>query len=276
MNSTIPLAGVLGFPISHSKSPRLHAHWLAKYGIQGHYVPLHVAPENLANTLKSMPNMGFVGCNVTIPHKEAALALAHHVTDSARRIGAANTLVFKDGEIYADNTDGIGFIENLRQNAPKWRADAGPVLVIGAGGAARAILVALLDAGAPEILVTNRTADRASALAAEFGQRIKAHPWEKTEALLPQAATVVNTTALGMTGKEAFPFSLSGLSSTALATDIVYTPLDTPFLQAARAQGCQTVDGLGMLLHQAAPGFARWFGQMPEVTDETRRVVLGL
>ena len=275
MNSTIPLAGVIGFPVSHSKSPRLHGHWLAKYGLQGHYVPLHVAPEHLANTLKSMPNMGFVGCNVTIPHKEAALSLAQNVTDRARRIGAANTLVFKDGEIHADNTDGIGFIENLRQNAPNWRADAGPVLVIGAGGAARAILVALLDAGAPEIMLTNRTADRASALAAEFGTRVKAHPWEKTETLLPQAATVVNTTALGMTGKEAFPFSLKGLLSTALATDIVYAPLDTPFLQAARAQGCTTVDGLGMLLHQAAPGFARWFGQVPEITDVTRRVVLG-
>ena len=275
MNNTIPLAGVIGFPVSHSKSPRLHGHWLEKYGIQGHYVPLHVAPENLFNILKSMPNMGFVGCNVTIPHKETALALAQHVTDAARRIGAANTLEFKDGQIYADNTDGIGFIENLRQNAPNWRADAGPVLVIGAGGAARAILVALLDAGAPEILLTNRTADRASALAAEFGPRVKAHPWEKTETLLPQAATVVNTTALGMAGKEAFPFSLKGLPSDALATDIVYTPLDTSFLQAARAQGCVTVDGLGMLLHQAAPGFARWFGQMPEVTDETRRVVLG-
>lgn len=275
MNSTIPLAGVIGFPVAHSKSPRLHGHWLAKYGLQGHYVPLHVAPEHLSNTLKSMPNMGFVGCNVTTPHKEAALSLAQNVTDTARRIGAANTLVFRDGEIHADNTDGIGFIENLRQNAPNWRADAGPVLVIGAGGAARAILVALLDAGAPEILLTNRTADRASALAAEFGTRVKAHPWEKTETLLPQAATVVNTTALGMTGKEAFPFSLKGLPSTALATDIVYTPLDTPFLQAARAQGCATVDGLGMLLHQAAPGFARWFGQVPEITDETRRVVLG-
>jgi len=275
MNSTIPLAGVIGFPVAHSKSPRLHGHWLAKYGLQGHYVPLHVAPEHLSNTLKSMPNMGFVGCNVTIPHKEAALSLAQNVTDTARRIGAANTLVFRGGEIHADNTDGIGFIENLRQNAPNWRADAGPVLVIGAGGAARAILVALLDAGAPEIMLTNRTADRASALAAEFGTRVKAHSWEKTETLLPQAATVVNTTALGMTGKEAFPFSLKGLPSTALATDIVYTPLDTPFLQAARAQGCATVDGLGMLLHQAAPGFARWFGQVPEITDETRRVVLG-
>ena len=275
MNSTIPLAGVIGFPVAHSKSPRLHGHWLAKYGIQGHYVPLHVAPEHLPNTLKSMQNMGFVGCNVTIPHKEAALSLAQNVTDTARRIGAANTLVFKDGEIHADNTDGIGFVENLRQNAPNWRADAGPVLVIGAGGAARAILVALLDAGAPEIMLTNRTADRASALAAEFGTRVRAYPWERTETLLPLAATVVNTTALGMTGKEAFPFSLKGLPSTTLATDIVYTPLDTQFLQAARAQGCTTVDGLGMLLHQAAPGFARWFGQVPEITDQTRRVVLG-
>ena len=275
MNTTIPLAGVIGFPIAHSKSPRLHGHWLAKYGIQGHYVPLHVSPENLSNVLKYMTNMGFVGCNVTIPHKEAALSLAHQVTDTARRIGAANTLLFKNGEIHADNTDGIGFIENLRQNAPQWRAESGPVVVIGAGGAARAILVALLDAGAPQILLTNRTADRARALAAEFGPKVQAQPWEKTESLLPLAATLVNTTALGMAGKDPFPFSLKGLPSTALATDIVYTPLDTPFLQAARAQGCQTVDGLGMLLHQAAPGFARWFGQMPDVTEETRRVVLG-
>ncbi len=272
--SIIPLAGVIGHPISHSKSPRLHGHWLQKYGIAGHYVPLDVTPQNLPNVLKTMPDMGFVGCNITIPHKEAALALADEVTDTARRIGAANTLTFREGRIHADNTDGVGFIENLRQNAPHWRADSGPVLLIGAGGAARAIIIALLDAGAPEILITNRTAERSAALAAEFGPRIKAYDWAKTETLMPQAATVVNTTALGMAGKDPFPFSLNGLRNTALATDIVYTPLDTPFLQAARAQGCQTVDGLGMLLHQAAPGFARWFGTMPEVTAETRRIVL--
>jgi shikimate dehydrogenase len=270
----IPLAGVIGHPVGHSKSPRLHGHWLQHYAIAGHYVPLDVAPENLESVLKTMPKMGFVGCNVTIPHKEAALALADVVTQTARRIGAANTLTFQDGKIHADNTDGIGFIENLRCGAPNWRADAGPALVFGAGGAARAVLVALLDAGTPEILLTNRSAARAEALAEEFGTRIRTVNWDNIEPHLNAVATAVNTTSLGMAGKDAFPFSLENLSNQALATDIVYTPLDTPFLQSARAQGCQTVDGLGMLLHQAAPGFARWFGQMPEVTEETRRVVL--
>lgn len=273
---SIPLAGVIGDPIAHSKSPRLHGYWLGRYGLAGHYIPLHARAENLPQVLRAMPQMGFVGANVTIPHKEAALALADTVSDQARRIGAANTLTFtENGGFHADNTDGIGFLANLHQNAPSWQADQGAVMIIGAGGAARAIVVALLDAGAPEIILTNRTLARAAALAAEFGPRLRVVDWSETENHLASARTVVNTTALGMAGKDAFPFSLRSVQQGALVTDIVYTPLETPFLRAAKAQGCHVVDGLGMLLHQAAPGFARWFGQMPEVDAQTRQVVLG-
>jgi shikimate dehydrogenase len=272
----VPLAGVIGDPIAHSKSPRLHGYWLGRYGIVGQYVPLHARAENLAQVLRAMPRMGFVGANVTIPHKEAALALADTVSDQARRIGAANTLTFtENGGFHADNTDGIGFLANLRQNAPHWQADQGAVMMIGAGGAARAIVVALLDAGAPEIILTNRTLARAKALAVEFGPRLRVVDWADTENHLAFAQTVVNTTALGMDGKDAFPFSLYNVQQGAVVTDIVYTPLETPFLRAAKAQGCHVVDGLGMLLHQAAPGFARWFGHMPEVDAQTRQVVLG-
>lgn len=271
----IPLAGVIGDPIAHSKSPRLHGHWLARYAIAGHYVPLHVRPENLAGVLRAMPDMGFVGANVTIPHKQAALALATSASDAARRIGAANTLTFDGaGGFHADNTDGAGFIENLRQNAPNWTASDSPALLIGAGGATRAIVVALLDAGAPQILITNRTAQRATDLADAFGPRLRVFDWNDTPAMLAHAGLVVNTTALGMAGADEFPFSLTALRAGSLVTDIVYTPLETPFLAAAKAQGCQIVDGLGMLLHQAAPGFARWFGTAPQVDADARRAVL--
>jgi len=275
MTQKIPIAALLGDPIAHSKSPRLHGFWLSRYKIAGHYVPLHVTPENLQSVLSHMPKMGFVGANVTIPHKQAVLQMASVVSDQARRIGAANTLTFtEDGGFHADNTDGAGFLANLSQNAQGWRADQGAVMVIGAGGASRAILVALLDAGAPEVLITNRTPERADALAQEFGPRVIAFAFEKTPQFFAHATTVVNTTSLGMAGKDPFPFDLQNISPQALVTDIVYTPLQTPFLHAAKARGCRTVDGLGMLLHQAAPGFARWFGQTPEVDDETRRVVL--
>jgi shikimate dehydrogenase len=271
----IPLAGVIGDPIAHSKSPRLHGHWLARYGIAGHYVPLHVRAENLAGVLRAMPDMGFVGANVTIPHKQAALALASSVSDAARRIGAANTLTFDaSGGFHADNTDGAGFIANLQQNAPNWQAAHSPALLIGAGGATRAIVVALLDAGAPEILITNRTAQRAVELADVFGARVRVFDWDDTPNMLAHAGLVVNTTALGMDGADEFPFSLNALRADTLVTDIVYTPLETPFLLAAQAQGCQIVDGLGMLLHQAAPGFARWFRTAPQVDADARRAVL--
>uniref|UniRef100_UPI00404822C7 shikimate dehydrogenase n=1 Tax=Yoonia sp. TaxID=2212373 RepID=UPI00404822C7 len=272
----IPLAGVLGNPIAQSKSPKLHKHWLRKYGLPGDYVPIHVTDDNLEAVLRAMPKMGFVGANVTLPHKIAALQLADQVSDRATLIGAANTLTFrKDGTIYADNTDGYGFIANLRQNAPEWDPTSGPAAVFGAGGAARAIIVALADAGVSEILLSNRTRPKAEALRAEFGARIRVVDWVQAGNMLEQAVTVVNTTSLGMVGNAELRVPLDGLRKGTLVTDIVYSPLRTKLLHDADAVGCVTVDGLGMLLHQGVPGFERWFGVRPEVDDETRQAVLG-
>lgn len=271
----IPLAGVIGSPIAHSRSPSLHGYWLKRYGLKGHYVPLDIAQVDLREALRMMPKMGFVGCNVTIPHKEAVLQIADVVTDRAALIGAANTLIFrKDGKIHADNTDGAGFVANLRQNAPQWKPASGPAVVFGAGGAARAVVAALIEVGVPEIRLTNRTRARAEAIKADFGAKITVQEWVQAPAMLIGAATVVNTTALGMTGKSDFNVPLDYLPSSALVTDIVYTPLMTQFLIAAQDRGCAVVDGLGMLLHQAAPGFERWFGQRPEVDEATRAAVL--
>jgi shikimate dehydrogenase len=271
----IPLAGVIGSPVAHSKSPALHGAWLKRYGIAGHYVPLDIAQGDLAEALQLLPKMGFVGVNVTIPHKETVLALADIVTDRASLIGAANTLIFrKDGKIHADNTDGYGFIENLRVGAPGWNPPAGPAAVIGAGGAARAVLASLLDVGVNEIRIANRTRARAEALQAEFGNRIKVFDWVQAGNMMEGAATVVNTSSLGMVGKAEFRVPLDGLEPGAVVTDLVYAPLRTTFLQKAEQMGCVTVDGLGMLLHQAVPGFERWFGLRPEVDDELRQLVL--
>ncbi len=276
MMTQIPLAGVLGNPIAQSKSPKLHKHWLRKYGLPGDYVPIHVTDDNLEAVLRAMPKMGFVGANVTLPHKIAALQLADQVSDRATLIGAANTLTFRsDGTIYADNTDGYGFIANLRQNAPEWDPTSGPAAVFGAGGAARAIIVALADAGVSEILLSNRTRPKAEALRAEFGARIRVVDWVQAGNMLEQAVTVVNTTSLGMVGNAELRVPLDGLRKGTLVTDIVYSPLRTKLLQDADAAGCVTVDGLGMLLHQGVPGFERWFGVRPEVDDETRQAVLG-
>jgi len=272
----IPLAGVIGSPVAHSRSPRLHAYWLRTYGLAGHYVPMDVAQANLAEVLRALPKAGFVGCNVTIPHKETVLQLADVVTDRAALIGAANTLIFrKDGKIHADNTDGYGFIANLRQNAPGWKPAAGPAAVFGAGGAARAVVASLLEVGVPEIRVTNRTRPRAEGLRAEFGAKVVVCDWVQAGNMLDDAATVVNTSSLGMVGKPEFLVPLDGLMQSAVVTDLVYTPLRTKFLETAAAMGCTTVDGLGMLLHQAAPGFERWFGKRPEVDQATRDAVLG-
>ena len=267
------LAGVIGDPIGHSRSPRLHGHWLARYGIDGHYVPLRVSAADLDDTLRLLPRLGFAGINVTIPHKEAVFARADVVTDRARAVGAANTLVFRDGRIHADNTDGVGFIENLRQGAPDWRADR-PVLVLGAGGAARGIVDALLSSGVPQVTLANRTTARADALAAEFGPSVSVVPWEAISTAMGTQGLLVNTTSLGMAGQPPLALDLEPLPRDALVTDIVYTPLETPLLQAARARGNPVVDGLGMLLHQAVPGFAAWFGTTPEVDDALRRAVL--
>lgn len=263
------LAGVLGDPIAHSLSPKLHGHWLARLGIDGAYVPLHVRPEDLADALRLLPRLGFRGVNVTIPHKAAALVASAHVTDRARRIGAANTLTFAEDGLHADNTDAPGFLANLDAAGP-WDAER-PAVVLGAGGAARAIVVALQDRGVPRIRLANRTRARAEALAAEFGG-IDVAPLDDPG--LRDAGLVVNTTALGMAGQPPLALDLAPLPPDAVVTDIVYAPLDTPLLQAAAARGLRTVDGLGMLLHQAAPGFRRWFGAEPVVDDALRAAVL--
>ncbi len=271
----IPLAGVIGSPIAHSRSPALHGYWLKRYGIKGHYIPMDIGQADLKEALQFLPRVGFVGLNVTIPHKETVLALADIVTDRAALIGAANTLIFrKDGKVFADNTDGSGFIANLRQEAPHWTPSAGPAVVLGAGGAARAVVAALIEVGVPEIRIANRTRARAEALRSDFGAKLVVEEWVQISNFLEDAATVVNTTALGMAGKPDLVVPLDNLPSSALVTDLVYTPLQTTFLHQAAMRGCTTVDGLGMLLHQAAPGFERWFGVRPEVDAETRAAVL--
>lgn len=271
----IPLAAVIGSPIAHSRSPALHGYWLKRYGIKGFYIPMDVAQADLQDVLRMMPKMGFVGANVTIPHKEAILNIADVITDRAALIGAANTLIFrKDGKIQADNTDGAGFIANLRHSAPHWIPSAGPAAVFGAGGAARAVIAALIEVGVPEIRLANRTRARADALRSDFGAKVHVYEWVQADAIIDGAATVVNTTSLGMTGKPDLVLPLGSLSPHALVTDLVYTPLKTQFLIEAEERGATVVDGLGMLLHQAAPGFERWFGQRPDVDDATRAAVL--
>lgn len=275
-DNRIPLAGVIGAPVAHSKSPTLHGFWLRKYGLKGHYVPMHVGSEDLGEVLHTMPKLGFVGTNVTIPHKERVLALADTVSDRAAVMGAANTLTFRDdGTIMADNTDGYGFIENLRTGAPDWKASDGPAAVIGAGGASRAVLSSLIEAGCPEIRLTNRTKTRSDALREEFGTRITVVDWVQAGNMFDGANLVVNASSLGMEGKPEMRIPLDDISSDAVVTDLVYTPLMTPLLVHARNIGCRTVDGLGMLLHQAVPGFERWFGVRPEVDEDLRQVVLG-
>ncbi len=275
MTDRIPLAGVIGSPVAYSRSPALHRHWLRKAGLPGYYIPMDVAQSDLRDVIATMPRMGFVGCNVTIPHKEAVMDIADVITDRAALIGAANTLIFRaDGKIHADNTDGYGFIENLRHGAPGWEPRRGPAVVFGAGGAARAVIISLLDAGAPEVRLTNRTRQRSEALRREFGARITVYDWVQAANTLDDAATVVNATSLGMTGKSAFRVPLDGLSPEAVVSDLVYTPLETPLLRQAANLGCITVDGLGMLIHQAVPAFERWFGVRPDVDDGVRDVLM--
>jgi shikimate dehydrogenase len=269
------LAGVMGWPVAHSLSPRLHGHWLHRYGIDGAYVPLAVPPERLEQALQALPALGFAGVNLTIPHKEAAVSLVDQLSPAAERIGAVNTVVVEpDGTLSGDNTDGFGFIAALSESDVAWRAGAGPAVVLGAGGAARAVAVALLDSGAPEVRLLNRTPERAHALARELGGAIHAVPWAERSAALDGAALLVNTTSLGMRGQPPLVLPLDALPRTALVSDVVYTPPVTALLVAARARGNRVVDGLGMLLHQARPGFRAWFGVDPVVDDDLRAVVL--
>lgn len=274
-DAKIPLAAVIGCPVAHSKSPQLQRHWLDAYGIAGHYVPMHVEPGDLEDVIRMMPKMGYVGANITIPHKVAVMSIADQVTDRATLIGAANTLIYRnDGTILADNTDGYGFITNLHQAAPLWDPKSGPAVVLGAGGASRAVVASLLEAGVPELMLSNRTRARADQLRQEFGARIRVVEWVQAGNVIEEASLLVNTTSLGMVGKPRLRVPLDGLRRETVVSDLIYAPLKTDLLQCAEDIGCTTVDGLGMLLHQAVPGFERWFGQRPKVDSATRAAAL--
>ena len=273
--STIPVAAVLGHPINHSKSPKLHNYWLSLFNIGGYYIPLDIDPRNFENSIRALIDLGFVGANVTIPYKEKVLKIADKISDRAAIIGAANTLTFlKDGRIYADNTDGYGFLQNIKCKYNNWSAGEGTSVVFGAGGASRAILGALIEDGANEVILANRTRSRADQLRSDFGAKIKVVDWTKVQNYLSDASTVINATSLGMDGKAELPIPLQGLRKNTLVTDIVYTPLNTPLLENAGKRGCRTVDGLGMLIHQAIPGFERWFGVKPDVSENLREVLI--
>jgi shikimate dehydrogenase len=268
------LAGVMGWPVMHSRSPKIHNHWFSHHDLAGTYVPLAIQPEGLRAALHALPSLGFAGCNLTIPHKEAALAIVDRVDPVARRIGAINCVVVApDGTLDGRNYDGLGYVESIREAYPDWCADAGPVVVIGAGGGARAVLVSLADQGAPEIRLINRSPQRALALARELGGPIRAIAWQDLQAALHGAAMLVNTTSQGMAGQPPLDVALDALPVSALVSDIVYIPRESPLLAAARQRGNRTVNGLGMLLHQARPAFAAWFSVMPEVTADLRAMI---
>lgn len=266
-------AGVIGWPVSHSRSPILHGYWLRKYHIEGSYEAIPIPADSFAMEFRALGAKGFAGVNVTIPHKQTAMRACDQLDPAARRLGAVNTVVIQNGVYSGSNTDGFGFMENLRELAPAWRPEAGPVTIIGAGGAARAVIAALLDARAPEIRLFNRTSARAQALASDLGGPIHVGDWEGLHRGLREASLLVNCSSLGMAGQPALDISLDELPVTAQVYDLVYTPLMTPLLEAARRRGNPVIDGLGMLLHQARPGFAAWFGVMPEVDKPLRSLL---
>ncbi|WP_137179012.1 shikimate dehydrogenase [Roseomonas sp. AR75] len=263
------LAGILGWPVSHSRSPRLHGFWLARYGVDGAYVPLPVRPEDFERAVRGIVALGFAGANVTIPHKEAAYALCDEVSEVARRAGSVNTLVFREGRIHGTSTDGFGFLESVKEQAPGWRAADGPAVILGAGGAVRAVAAALLDAGCPRLTLVNRTPARAEAIARDLSGPVEVAATPP----LRDAALLANGTSLGMTGEPPLELDLAPLPPGAVVADMVYVPLETPLLAQARARGLRAVDGLGMLLHQARPGFEAWFGVVPQVDAELRDYV---
>lgn len=273
LSGSAKIAGVIGWPVGHSRSPRLHGYWLDQYKVDGAYVPLPVSPNHFPKALAGLAAAGFQGVNITVPHKEQAFEICTSLDDHAQRIGAVNTIVFKEDGIHGSNTDAFGFFENIRHNAD-WRG--GISVVLGAGGAARAICVALIDAGSTEIRLVNRTRSRAETLAKEFGPIIRVYDWKNRCDALSEASLLVNSTTLGMIGQDALELELDleALPPSAIVNDIVYAPLETKLLSQARARGNPVVDGLGMLLHQARPGFESWFGVQPEVTDALRQFVL--
>ena len=273
-DSPFVLAGVMGWPVAHTRSPAIHNHWITKYGLKGAYVQLPVQPERLEAAIRGLAALGFAGCNVTVPHKESAMRFMDELHPAARRVAAINTIVVQpDGRLLGMNNDGAGYIQSLRDADATWRGDAGPALVLGAGGAARAIVVALLDEGAPELRITNRTLERAQALADDFGDRVKVVPWAERNEAMAGVSLLVNTTSLGMHGQAPLAVALDALPLEAMVSDAVYIPLETPLLAQARMRGHRTVNGLGMLLNQARPAFQSWFGVLPDVTPELRAAV---
>ena len=265
------LAGVMGWPVMHSRSPLLHNYWFKRHGLAGTYVPLAIRPEGLAAALHALQPLGFAGVNLTIPHKQHAMTLVGEVDPVAIRIGAISCVVVRsDGSLVGSNNDCYGFIHNLKQSAPTWRANVGPIVVLGAGGGARAVCYGLLQEGAKKIRLVNRTLARANGIAAEFGSAIEVLRWEDRHEALEGVAMAVNATSQGMSGQSALDIRLDKLPKTALAADIIYVPLETPFLAAARKRGNPTLNGLGMLLHQGRPAWKAWFGIEPEVTEELR------
>lgn len=268
-------ACVIGWPITHSRSPLIHGYWLRRHGIDGSYTRVPVKPEEARDFLRGLGDAGYAGCNVTVPLKEIAFEIADEKDRSAVAVGAANTIWVEDGRICAANTDTYGFMTHLERSAPAWSRSDKPVLILGAGGAARAIVYGFLETGVGRIVVANRTLARAEALAAHFGPRVVALEWDKRAEAARAAGIIVNTTTIGMKGEGSLDLNLAGITDLrTVVADIVYVPLETQLLAEARAHGLVTVDGLGMLLHQAAPGFARWFGVMPEVTDELRQRIV--
>ena len=269
------LAGVIGNPISHSKSPKLHNYWLNKYNIDGYYIPIAVQPDKLKATIDSLVMLGFRGINVTMPYKSLVLTFADTITDRASVIGAANTLYFNtSGKVTADNTDGHGFIKNLYHHFENWRPEAGDAVVFGAGGAAKAIVYALLAEGVPKVKILNRTKVKAELVAEHFGNKVEVFDWYSYAEALEGALTIVNTTSLGMVNQPQFRPSFETVSSNALVTDLVYNPLETEFLRMAKQSGCHTVDGLGMLLFQAELGFSNWFTLKPDINTELKSYML--
>ena len=261
------LAGVMGWPVAHTRSPAIHNHWIATHGLKGAYVQLPVQPAHLEAAMRGLPALGFAGCNITVPHKVNAMALMDEVHPAARHIEAINTVVVReDGSLLGLNTDGMGYVQSLRDADPLWRADMGPALVVGAGGAARAMVVALLDEGVPELRITNRSPEKAQAFRDAFGDRVTVVPWSERNAAMAGVSLLVNTTTQGMHGQAELDVVLDELPADAMVSDAVYVPLETPLLTAARRKGNRTVNGLGMLLNQARPGFNAWFGVMPEIT----------
>ena len=275
MENSFVMAGVMGWPVSHSRSPVMHNHWIRQYGLRGAYGLFPVQPENLGDAIRGLRALGLAGCNVTIPHKVQAMQYLDLIDPLARRMGAINTIVVtKDGALQGFNNDGFGYLQSLRDVQPDWCAGEQPITVLGAGGASRAVVLSLIDQGAKRLRLLNRTRAKAEALAAEFGPAVQVFDWSERHEALSDVALLVNTTNLGMHGQGELELHLDRLPQTALVSDVIYIPLETALLKAARLRGNATVNGLGMLLNQARPAFNAWFGVLPEITPELRQAML--